>query len=60
MAPDLRLWEVELTNANIAVPCMRLDTSGCYPQHADVLFDALNGDFAGVYSPPPASATPSP
>jgi hypothetical protein len=60
MTPNLPLWEIELTNADIAVPCILTDSSACVHQHADVLFNALNGESWGVYSPPPASATATP
>jgi hypothetical protein len=60
LAPDTPLWNIELSNAAYPVPCLQIDTSQCAPEHALFLFNAVNGDFAGVYSPPPASATPTP
>jgi predicted small lipoprotein YifL len=57
---DTPIWEVEIADAAIPVPCILLDTSKCVHDHAMVLIDAIDGNQLGIYSPPPSPATATP
>jgi hypothetical protein len=54
------VWEVEVTHAALAEPCILLDTSKCVHDHVMVLLAAIDGMQLGIYSsvPSPATATP--